>query len=341
MSSPQEQEAHFYQVAATVLTHYPITPPFDLTLLQYENNAVFKIIPFAPPTTSFTLRIAIPWGRDKAQQCSEMLWLEALKRNKPSLSIPVPLHNNDNALVTTVTHNNQTHSCVVMSWVLGDTPEPGLFSLFLIEQLGVIIAEMHVVAEGCSPPPSHTRPRWDWEQVFGQGSFLHNESVMATLNQEQRTALQSAAEYTHHMLSSGNHHTACAMGFIHADMHLDNILISHETNAIGIIDFDECGIGYYLYDLASVIDSFQRRLFTNQADSQLGREALLRGYGSIRALPVEVEKYLGVFMGLRDMVTLNFILCSRNPNVKEWGLPRIPTLIQQLQAHLNEGNKGD
>jgi Ser/Thr protein kinase RdoA (MazF antagonist) len=37
-------------------------------------------------------------------------------------------------------------------------------------------------------------------------------------------------------------------GLIHADLHRDNILLHH--GEIGVIDFDDCGWGYYLFDLA-------------------------------------------------------------------------------------------
>jgi Ser/Thr protein kinase RdoA (MazF antagonist) len=29
---------------------------------------------------------------------------------------------------------------------------------------------------------------------------------------------------------------------------------------IGVIDFDDCGSSYFLFDIATVLDSFQRRL---------------------------------------------------------------------------------
>jgi Ser/Thr protein kinase RdoA (MazF antagonist) len=37
-------------------------------------------------------------------------------------------------------------------------------------------------------------------------------------------------------------------GLIHADLHLDNALFWRDD--VRIIDFDDCGFGYWLYDIA-------------------------------------------------------------------------------------------
>ena len=97
-------------------------------------------------------------------------------------------------------------------------------------------------------------------------------------------------------------------GLIHGDLHRDNILIC--DGEVGVIDFDDCGFGYTLFDLACVLGSFNRRIATGRGDCQRQREALLRGYDRVRRLPSELDERLGIFMAMRDMAAIDFILGS-------------------------------
>ena len=67
-------------------------------------------------------------------------------------------------------------------------------------------------------------------------------------------------------------------GLIHADLHLENALF--DGDAVRLIDFDDCGLGYWLYDLAVPLWEYRDR-----DDYPAIRAALLDGYGSRRALP--------------------------------------------------------
>ena len=42
--------------------------------------------------------------------------------------------------------------------------------------------------------------------------------------------------------------SADKVGLIHADLHLDNALFWRDN--VRVIDFDDCGFGYWLYDIA-------------------------------------------------------------------------------------------
>lgn len=311
-----DQLSHLTQIAAELQRHYPIVPT-DPALLQFENNAVFQINPTG--SEPLIIRIAMPWGRTAPEQLSEMQWLQSLLR-ETALAVPRPLANNNGYLTTTI----GSHVCAILRRIEGEPPDPRL-TIPTIERIGAFTAQLHRHAAQFTLPPNFTRPRWDWQRLFGIHSVMHDPRLSA----EQCHTLQSASL----QIQTATSDPAVETGLIHADLHRDNILI--HNSSVAAIDFDDCGFGYFLYDIASILESFNRRIFNDPAEIQAGKDALLRGYTEIRPLPPGSTDHLNLFMSLRAMVTLDFILRSQNASTQEWGVPRIPELVQQIIIHIS------
>ncbi len=326
-----EQLAQLGDIVDALLPHYRLSR-VQRRLLQYENNAVYSVV--ATSGEQFVVRVGTPCGRTAEQQRSELLWLEGFRRNT-SLVVPRPVRNVDGALVTIIVTEGsvEPHACVVLRWVPGEPPEPGL-SPILTERLGEFTAEMHRYSERFAPEVDFVRPRWDCERLFGVDSILHDESAMTTLNSQQLVILKAAAEQIQGAVSC-REKKELQQGLIHGDLHLDNILI--HNSEVGVIDFDDCGFGYYLYDVACILESFSRRIFVDAAEYQEGRAALLKGYSRIRPLGADFDRYLEIFIAFRKIVTLDFILRSKNQNVQDWGRELVGSLIDQLRNHLEGG----
>ena len=81
-------------------------------------------------------------------------------------------------------------------------------------------------------------------------------------------------------------------GLIHGDMRLANLLV--DNNGIRLIDFDDCGYGWFLYDFASSI-SFM------EDDPRLPelKKAWIKGYKKIRELTQEDEREMETMVMLR------------------------------------------
>jgi Ser/Thr protein kinase RdoA (MazF antagonist) len=94
-------------------------------------------------------------------------------------------------------------------------------------------------------------------------------------------------------------------GLIHGDLHQENYLF--HQGQVRAIDFDDCGYGHYVYDIAVTLLNVRGRDST-----PLLRESFLAGYRSIRPLSTEHEEYVDTFFDLRDLQIMIWAIEMRN-----------------------------
>ncbi len=101
-------------------------------------------------------------------------------------------------------------------------------------------------------------------------------------------------------------------GLIHSDLHQENYLF--HRGRVRAIDFDDCGWGHFVYDLAVTLSELQ-----HLPDAAALRAGLLRGYRTVRPLPPEHERYVEVFSALRVLkLTLWFLEQRGHPAFAGW-----------------------
>jgi Ser/Thr protein kinase RdoA (MazF antagonist) len=98
---------------------------------------------------------------------------------------------------------------------------------------------------------------------------------------------------------------AGAFGLIHGDLHYENVLF-HRGEAQAI-DFDDCGWGFHLYDLAVILCELAGRPRYDEL-----RDALVDAYSQIRRLPEDHAIHLRALFVLRRMQILLWVLQSRD-----------------------------
>jgi Ser/Thr protein kinase RdoA (MazF antagonist) len=82
---------------------------------------------------------------------------------------------------------------------------------------------------------------------------------------------------------------------IHGDMYLENVLF--KAGEAYVIDFDDCGFGYWMYDIGVALSQWP---WTD--DWSWIRDALLEGYTEIRSLPASQLAHLDLFMAAQYAV---------------------------------------
>ena len=83
-------------------------------------------------------------------------------------------------------------------------------------------------------------------------------------------------------------------GLIHADLHLENTLFAGAEARL--IDFDDCGFGYRVYDVAVALWELRHR-----PDYTAFREALVEGYTEHRPLSGDQLADLDSFIAVREV----------------------------------------
>ena len=84
---------------------------------------------------------------------------------------------------------------------------------------------------------------------------------------------------------------------MHADLRLANLLVDGDT--ITVIDFDDCGFGWYFYDFGSAVSFFE-----DHPSVPEWQDAWVGGYRTRRPLASADEDMLASFVLLRRLLLL-------------------------------------
>jgi len=148
--------------------------------------------------------------------------------------------------------------------------------------LGQLIARLHEHTSHWQPPPGFTRRHWDWEGLFGDAAGLNlpSSEVWALVPDRYRAPFETVAGQIRQVMDKLGQEPS-AFGLIHADLFLgeEGNVLFHKDQARPI-DFDDCGFGYWVYDLAVPLAHWQKSPLWAAY-----RQALLDGYTRVRPLP--------------------------------------------------------
>ena len=317
------QTRRLRHLALAALRDYPIRVA-RLELLQYEDNAVYRVATGAGE--QFILRVGAADGHSVPEQQAELLWLHALGRDTDlAVPIPIPTARGEPLTLAEAPGVPGPRPCVLFRRVPGQPPTSTVRPA-TVARLGALTAQLHHHAERFVPPPGFARPSWGWDRLFGPSSAL----AIAALPARDRTIVAEAAIRVAEGLAALGTGPP-VWGLTHADLHVGNLLIDH--GRVGVIDFDDCGWGYYLLDFATVLSSLRRVVPDPHTYAAL-RAAYLSGYAALHPLPPTLDVQLPTFAVLRAMVIVNFILRSTNAQVQTWGPARIAGIVHDLKRYL-------
>jgi Ser/Thr protein kinase RdoA (MazF antagonist) len=294
---PTEHAAALSALARYDLPHRPLRP------IRTSNNALFEVTAGPPgrPASRYALRVHRPGYRTAAQIRSEHHLLRTLGQQLPDRSIAVPEvipARGGAALIEVTTTDGSTRHCDLLSWIDGQVRRPGRgLGPRATHRLGQALAHVHNLTAALDPPPGFDLPHWDAEAMFGPASDQPFEPLAGFLNAVDWRLYQEVAGRTRTVLSDLADQRA-PYGVLHFDYILGNCHLRRDRDGwrVGILDFNDSGWGYLLYDLCPLLG--------NLADFPgypARRRAFLAGYRSVRQLPARVEPLLPLLMAARHV----------------------------------------
>ena len=191
--------------------------------------------------------------------------------------------------------------------------------------IGAIAARMHNQAANWQRPPGFRRHAWDAAGLIGEQPLWGRFWELAALSPGQRSLLDRARR----RIAAGLAQYGMApdrYGLIHADLVPENMLI--DGPRIRVIDFDDAGFGWHLFELATSLYFIAGdRIFP------AARDALIRGYRSERPLPEEALARLPLFLAARGTTYLGWVHTRQG---SETARALTPFLIERACAAAEE-----
>lgn len=248
-------------------------------LIRNRENAVFEI---TLPTGPAALRLHRMGYQSDAAIWSELWWCAALAAE--GVAVPAALPSRDGALLVTLSNGRKAS---VIDWVTGEAMgiagQPyDLPRHVLLERhraLGRLVADFHAATARLTLPPDFSRPRWDIPGLVGENPFWGRFWEHPEANADQRATLQNAHAFLCERLE--DHARTASIVPIHADVLRENVLVN--DHSLSLIDFDDSGWGFALYDLGTVLS---QNLY-EPAYPDI-RDALMAGYGTTDIQTVEM-----------------------------------------------------
>lgn len=229
--------------------------------------------------------------------------MDDLRHN--GLNVPQPIAALDGSLLVSLDGAEQQYADLI-GWVEGrqigegskplDRPAEEIVRIY--RSLGAAMARMHDITDRWTPPQGFGRPAWDGAGLLGEAPLWGRFWDCTGLPAADRLFLADLRARLRLNLDAVG--ASLDYGLIHADLVRENVLVDGER--VAIIDFDDCGYGFRLFDIATA-------LLRNRRDPhyQSIKASLLAGYRSERALSDEALLHLPLFMLLRALTYIGWV----------------------------------
>jgi len=188
---------------------------------------------------------------------------------------------------------------VMFEFVKGVHPDESDDLVAPFEELGEIAALTHNHSITWKKPENFERLIWNTETVFGPSATWGDWRDGPKVGGSERDILEPLEKVIVERLDDFGRGPE-RYGLIHGDMRLANLLIHNGSTRL--IDFDDCGLGWFLYDYAAAISFMEDHPQVPDL-----KKAWLRGYRKVRTLTTSDEAAIDTLVMFRRMALLAWI----------------------------------
>ncbi|EJL40206.1 aminoglycoside phosphotransferase [Brevibacillus agri] len=304
----------FHQVAKHAIHSYPNLSQATVDLLNYSENATY-LVKNVPTAEKYVLRVCRPGYHTKAEIEGEVHWISSIYQDTSvEVSLPIAGKNGEYIQTVQLDSDSQEYCCVLFTFLEGEAPdahnETELVKQF--ELIGEISAHFHQHAiDNWAAFREIKRPTWDYETILGERPIWGRWQDGVAITPERLHLFQQVADIIKPRLDRFGK-DANRFGLIHADLRNTNLLVLDEQ--VKVIDFDDSGFGWYLFDLASSLTFIEHKPYVPDLI-----QAWLKGYRKVRALSKEEELEIPTFIMMRRLQLIAWIGSRENETTRELG----------------------
>lgn len=308
-------------ISASLTKLYDFPEEYEVKLLKYSENIIYKIE--FQTIDPVVFRIHRPGYHDEEELLSEMLWMMEIERDT-TVSLPKIYVGRNGSPMQQLACGDSTYYCSVISFlegkVLGAIEGDELYAA--IEEMGEITAQLHKQAIERDESQQLKRFSWDIKNFFDEdgvwGSWRAYPGLVGTDKQILSVCQEKITSRLEEYGRSREHY-----GLIHSDLHFYNIIRKDGKNQI--FDFDDCGYGFFLYDLGCTLVTYSR-------DLKKLTDCWVKGYEKIRYLTAEEKELLPMFVLLRRIVRLGWLASHWDSDTRKTVDPEyLPITIQMAK----------
>jgi Ser/Thr protein kinase RdoA (MazF antagonist) len=310
-------------LAHAAVAVFDIGAVVDVRLVNLSENTTYRVD--TADGKSFALRIHREGYHTRMAIASELAWLIDL-REKGVLTTPQPVAGRDGEFIQVV---HQRH-VVLFEWEQGREPGFGDALSQPFEALGEAAARMHLHAMQWQRPAWFMRHTWNFETALGDvtphwGRWRDGLGVTP----EMVRVFQRTVDLIDRRLSVYGQ-SSDRFGLVHGDLRLANILI--DGDQMKVIDFDDCGFSWFMYDAATPLSFYEHE---PQVPALI--ESWKTGYRRVRDLSREDEAVIPTFVVLRRLLLVAWIGTRRDTDLaKSMGVAYSEGTVDLCEGYLRE-----
>jgi len=276
----------------SILHEWNLPADSEVSLLNISENATFIA---KPPTEgdSVILRVHRPDYHTRQEIESELLWVDSL-RTQGIVSTAEPLDIQSGGKISSLPNGGEERLVVGFEFLAGQEPAPENDLRQDFFTLGAVTAKLHDHTKSWAIPIGFKRKVWDFNSMLGATPLWGDWREAIGLEPKGKAILGETAELLEQQLESYGKDKS-KFGLIHADLRLANLLVDGEQ--LSVIDFDDCGYSWLMYDFAAAISFMEE-------DEQIPKlqKSWVEGYRSESYLAEEDEAALPMFVMLRRIL---------------------------------------
>jgi Ser/Thr protein kinase RdoA (MazF antagonist) len=274
---------------------YGLSPECTFELYPLTENWTYRIANGSGE--SMVLRLYRPAGRPLEEILSELAWMTAIGRYRPTL-VPEVITTTDGGEVLELMRDPlPTCFAAMFGYAPGHEPADDELATWF-PKLGAITARLHQHARAWQRPGWFERPRWDLATTLGDRPHWGPWHRSVDDPDERRQLGRLADVVAERLRRFGT--DGSRFGLMHADLRLANILVDGEQ--LTVIDFDDCGFSWFMYDLACALTFNEGR---PDVDELIG--VWVESYREVEPLNEEDEAEIPTFLMLRRLMLSAYI----------------------------------